>query len=289
MSDVFDEFDSGIYVSQVHTWVPDFEMILEPGDAVYFPPGFMHETRTVEGPSSDTAAADQCATSMTFNVPLPMPSRYIRTFLNRFSASPEISHCMPRWESYVTMNSTLQEWGNPTPDSTVPFTIASQILQVVDTNNDSVVTLEELEFYFSSQNDDNVKQFYNPGVYTGRLGDLTLMFDPRYKLSEEMIKEGLMIRAKDTLEMWDIDGDNIATKDEIESVIDYFHYYKFRTNLIDTATKISDPNTGERKPLHVGTEAYKERLEIVDMVMKRIRPNPPTLKARKETVTRDEL
>ena len=65
--DVFDEFDSGIYDS-VHKWAPDVEYTLQEGDGILFPPGYMHETRTVAGPSE----SDTCATSITFNIPLPI-------------------------------------------------------------------------------------------------------------------------------------------------------------------------------------------------------------------------
>lgn len=281
--DVFDEFDSGIYRSGVHSWAPDFEMILEEGDAVFFPPGYMHETRTVDGPSAE----DQCATSMTFNVPLPMPSRFIRTFLNRFSASPEVSHCMNRWESFFTMNSSLTEWETPLSTSTLPTSIASRIMSLVDQDRDGTISLEEVETYFFSQ-DANVVGFFEPGTYNERFGDMMLMFDPRYKLSESMIREGLEIRAKDTLEMWDIDRDGLATLDEISRVIDYFQYYKFRANLIQRATSFSDPETGESGPLEIGSELFKERLTLVDEIMNRIRPIRPALE-NLDTLAKDEL
>jgi len=283
--DVFDEFDSGIYRSGVHSWIPDFEMILEEGDAVFFPPGYMHETRTVEGPSPD----DQCATSMTFNVPIPMPSRFIRKFLNRFSASPEVSHCMNRWESYVTMNSSLQVWDAPAATSQVPAEITSRIMSLVDTDADGKISLSELETYFMSR-DANVVGFFAPDTYNERFGDLMLMFDPRYKLSESMIEEGLKIRAKDTLEMWDLDGDDFASFEEISAVIDYFQYFKFRANLIDRATSMTELESGEKIHLPIGSQIFKDRLDIVQEIMSRIRPHRPNLQENSvHKLDKDEL
>ena len=130
--DVFDEFDSGIYDS-VHKWAPDVEYTLQEGDGILFPPGYMHETRTVAGPSE----SDSCATSVTFNIPLPMPSRFVREFLPRFSVSREIHQCMRRWESFVTRRQT-QSLGRdllPTPLSLEPLlTLSSrQSTQTVTT------------------------------------------------------------------------------------------------------------------------------------------------------------
>lgn len=281
--DVFDEFDSGIYRSGVHSWTPDFEMVLEEGDAVLFPPGYMHETRTIEGPSGSTD--DQCATSMTFNVPIPMPSRFIRTFLNRFSASPEVSHCMNRWESYVTMNSTLIDWEPPFTTSTLPDSLVNNIFELVDSNKDLKITLDELEKYFTSK-DANVVGFFDPGTYNERFGDMMLMFDPRYKLTDEMIHEGLLIRAKDTLDMWDVNHDGEASRKEIEFVIGTFQYYKFRSDLIRKATVVFDESSGREFPLQIGTEIFKDRLTLVDDIMKRIRSSPPTIDAYRQ---KDEL
>ena len=277
--DIFDEFDSGIYRSGVHAWTPDFEMVLEQGDAVFFPPGYMHETRTIDGPS-DT---DQCATSMTFNVPIPMPSRFIRTFLNRFSASPEISHCMNRWESYVTMNSTLVDWETPSVTSTLPSRLVDRILATVDTNGDDRISISELEKYFKS-NDSNVVGFAEPATYSERFGDMMLMFDPRFKLTNEMVSEGLMIRARDTLDMWDVNQDGFATRNEILFVVETFQYLKFRSDLIKKAAVVE--SAGQVISLVIGSELYKARLKIVEEILTRIRPFPPAMNTDRQN---DEL
>ena len=180
------------------------------------------------------------------------------------------------------MNSSLTSWETPLVTSQIPFEIATQIFALVDTNGDERISLPELETYFLSR-DENVIGFFDPGTYNERFGDMMLMFDPRYKLTDSMIEEGLKIRAKDTLEMWDIDNDGFASYDEISTVVDYFQYFKFRASLIERATSVTDPASGEQVPLQIGSEFFKERLGIVDQIMDKIRPNRPDLSSLQST------
>jgi hypothetical protein len=277
--DIFNEFDSGIYDSN-HKWIPDFEVTLGEGDAVYFPPGYMHETRTIEGPSE----TDQCATSMTFTVSIPMPTRYIRRFLNRLSTSPEVSHCMETWESYVTLNSTLVDWDIPVESSEQPQLIAQSIISTVDTNGDFRITIDELERYFLAEiKSENIINFYSPKKRSARTGDMTPLFDPHFQLTDTMIQEGLRVRAKDTFEMWDVDEDGIATIDEIRNVLEYFQYYTYRSKLVQSAMM-----NGEQH-FEFGSEILKKRLDLVDAILGKLRPVPPKIQQQPTRISKDEL
>ena len=266
-TDVFDEFDSGIYKS-VHKWEPDFEVVLKAGDGILFPPGYMHETRTVAGPS----ASDTCATSVTFNVPVPMPSKFVRKFMNRFSVSREIHHCMRRWESFVTASTQKVEWEKPYPNNAQPRSIAEGIFAAIDANHDATLSYGEIATYFVSPKVSG--QFASQqSVY---FGDLVYSFDQSRLLTDFQLHEALLIRATDTLDMWDVNDDGFASFEEVVDVIDYFQFYRWRQELVDTAVVVTTAD-GEEVNLPIGSEPFRKRLKIVDVIVGKIRPEPPTL------------
>jgi hypothetical protein len=274
--DIFDEFDSGIYNS-VHKWEPDFEVVLQEGDGILFPPGYMHETRTVEGPSGE----DRCATSVTFNIPLPLPSKFIREFLPRFSVSREIHHCMRRWESFVTAKPSAVLWDEPRVDSLQPRALAEEIFRLVDSDHNGSISITEIENYILSESENFQRK---KGIH---FGDFTFVFDPQSSPSEDMFREAFQVRAQDTLDMWDLDGDNQASFEEVKNVLEYFQYYKWRQELVDQAVSIRT-EAGETVDLPIGGELFTKRLEIVETIMEQIRPEgPPVLRNR--AVHRDEL
>lgn len=275
--DVFDEFDSGIYKS-VHKWTPDVEYVLEAGDGILFPPGYMHETRTLEGPSDE----DGCGTSVTFNIPLPMPSKYIREFLPRFSVSREIHQCTRRWESFVTAKTEAVEWDEPYSNSTQPEAVTADIFDRVDLNKDGKISVAEVTEYLL-ESEEGMKFRRKKNLY---FGDLWFGFEPSRNLTNEMYVEALKTRAKDTVDMWDLNEDGMATKLEVSNVVRYFQYYKFRQELVDAALRVTLPN-GERRDLPIGSELFVKRLAMVESIMNRIIPVPPSLEF--STHHRDEL
>ena len=270
--DVFDEFDSGIYKS-VHKWKPDLEYILEEGDGILFPPGYMHETRTLDGPTEH----DRCATSVTFNIPLPMPSRFIREFIPRFSVSREIHQCMNRWESFVTGKADRVEWEKPVEGNSQPSELTRDIFHRIDSNQDGRLTLSEIVEYLCTS-EEGLKIRNRKSVH---FGDVTFVFDPRKVPTEEMYLEALKVRAQDTLDMWDVNEDGFADFDEVLSVIEYFQFYKWRQELVDTAITYNGVD------LPIGSELFTKRLELVEQIMSKIRPMAPTL--RSTTTAKDEL
>jgi hypothetical protein len=263
--DVFDEFDSGIYQS-VHRWEPDFEVVLKAGDGVLFPPGYMHETRTVAGPSE----SDTCATSVTFNIPVPMPSRFIREFLPRFSVSREIHQCMRRWESYVTARVVPVVWEKPTNMSKQSEILTQEIFAQVDLNRDGLIDMSEVTAHIQDPRNRFGEQ---RGI---RFADVSLSFDPRRRLSPSQIEEALSIRARDTLDMWDLNDDGFASFEEVRDLIDYFQYYSWRHELVQTAVTAESPE-GEFINIPIGSELFKKRLSIVDTIMERLREDLPQL------------
>lgn len=88
-------------------WAPQYDFVLEKGDALFFPPGTVHETTNV---------AENCALSITYQFSIPMPSRYYRAMLRRFRRCGDVSESwslMARWAEFAgdasaaEMNATL--------------------------------------------------------------------------------------------------------------------------------------------------------------------------------------
>jgi hypothetical protein len=279
--DVFDEFDSGIYNS-VHKWAPDFEVVLNEGDGILFPPGYMHETRTVDGPSEE----DRCATSVTFNIPLPLPSRFIREFMARFSVSREIHQCMRRWESFVTAQVGSIEWGKPVPDNAQPKEIAVDIFTRIDSNADKEISLVEITKYLT-ESEESLKFRDQRSVH---FADMAFVFSPRRTPSNEMQTEALHARAQDTLDMWDVNEDGIATFEEVKDVVEFFQYYRWRQEVVDSAVTLQT-TAGETFNLPIGSDPFTKRLELVEKILEKIRPEPPVLDRSKypHINRRDEL
>ena len=82
-------FDDG--VAYKLGWKPMFEFTLKEGEAVLFPPGWIHETlNTAEG----------CTIALTTQFDMPIPVRYYRSFYNRLRRVGDLNACwqwMTKW------------------------------------------------------------------------------------------------------------------------------------------------------------------------------------------------
>eukprot|EP00054_Salpingoeca_dolichothecata_P012002 m.66537 g.66537 ORF g.66537 m.66537 type:complete len:383 (+) comp19731_c0_seq2:469-1617(+) len=87
------EFADGLIYKSAH-WNPDFEFTLNPGEGLFIPPNILHETTNV---------GDSCAVSVTYQWGYPAPTKYIRSFLPRFSLTEEMEHCTDTWEPFATL------------------------------------------------------------------------------------------------------------------------------------------------------------------------------------------
>jgi hypothetical protein len=138
--DSYDEFDGGVY--KADKWKPDLGFVLKTGSAVIWPPGYLHETRTLE------PADGACGAAITLQYAFPQPVQFFRAFLPRLSMSAEISHCLPNtWSSYATM---YTEGINPTPKQDKMKAQKETILAKIDANKDGEITVEEVKKYFQS-------------------------------------------------------------------------------------------------------------------------------------------
>jgi len=74
----------GFITHDRNLWRPTFAFGISAGQAMFMPPGMIHETKN-NGTS--------CATSITFQFPVPSPAVYWRTFLPRVSRTGDLANC----------------------------------------------------------------------------------------------------------------------------------------------------------------------------------------------------
>ena len=74
-------FDSYVDTAK---WAPLFEFELRKGEGLFFPTSFVHETANV---------GDICAASITFQYDFPQPTAFLRHYLPRLYAAPNMQEC----------------------------------------------------------------------------------------------------------------------------------------------------------------------------------------------------
>lgn len=99
-------YQDGDPYKHLERWVPHFNITLRPGEALFFPPGTVHETLTldIDADGSKRAPSDACAASVTFQFDTPMAARFYRRFFPRVRRTADIHES---WQLIATW-ATLQ-------------------------------------------------------------------------------------------------------------------------------------------------------------------------------------
>merc|ERR1712118_653941 len=87
--------DGDVYKEKVR-WSPHFNVTLKPGEALFFPPGTIHETLNLNQGAS-------CAASVTFQFEAPMATRYHRRFFPRVRRTADIHEAWPLIANWATL------------------------------------------------------------------------------------------------------------------------------------------------------------------------------------------
>lgn len=103
-------------------WVPTHDLVLEKGEALFIPPGFIHETHNI---------GEGCAASVTYQFPVPMATGLYRTFLKRVRRTPDI------WESWPI----IKEWNTLGEDAGED---PREIFDQHDRNHDGKLDMSEI-------------------------------------------------------------------------------------------------------------------------------------------------
>lgn len=74
-------YSDGQPYSNDEGWRPYFDILLKPGDGLFFPPGMIHETKNI---------GDACSSSVTFQFDSPFAARFYRRFFPRVRRTADI-------------------------------------------------------------------------------------------------------------------------------------------------------------------------------------------------------
>lgn len=146
--------DGEVYESSSR-WTPQFNLTLKPGEALFFPPGFVHETMNLD---------EGCAASVTFQFSQPYATQMYRTFLPRTRRTADIHEVWPLLASWACL------LGNP-PKKGMPYKQArNQALSAdgigrhfrnLDKDQDGEVSMAELSHAFGEDKAQNLLGFHD--------------------------------------------------------------------------------------------------------------------------------
>jgi len=135
----YDEFDGGVY--EAGLWKPDIGFVNAAAGAMVWPPGYLHETKTMAPPDG------ACGSAITLQYAFPQPVQFLRAFLPRLALSAEVGHCLIReWSFYPTLS---MKGIKPKATQKDMQAQLETILGAVDANKDEKVTIDEVKAFFS--------------------------------------------------------------------------------------------------------------------------------------------
>eukprot|EP00927_Polykrikos_kofoidii_P029339 TRINITY_DN25385_c0_g1_i1.p1 TRINITY_DN25385_c0_g1~~TRINITY_DN25385_c0_g1_i1.p1 ORF type:complete len:539 (+),score=99.87 TRINITY_DN25385_c0_g1_i1:131-1747(+) len=231
----FDEFDGGVY--EAGYWKPDLGFVNYRGGAVIWPPGYLHETKTLPPPDG------KCGAAITLQFSFPQPVQFIRAFLPRLSLSAEVGQCLHRdWSGYVIffLNDLKPSHKQATMEEQL-----KKILAVVDSNGDERITVNETIAHFKEHRTTALRGGIRP-----QDKDLYIQF-----------------HAEDTVAYHDKDDDMVVSRQELwDSLVQW--------NVVSIRMKkgLKFMNTADRKGLE-DFEKSLDRFRRKPMVLpKKLRP-----------------
>lgn len=150
--------DGQVYESS-EPWAPQFSILLHQGEALFFPPGFVHETLNVNSTS------DSCSASVTFQFSSPMASRFYRRFLPRVRRTADIHEAWPLVASWASLFTQQPKSGMPYAEARAKAVDShGQIRQAfdkADKDKDESLSGQELVAAFGSKQVTNLLGFHD--------------------------------------------------------------------------------------------------------------------------------
>jgi len=123
-------------------WLPTYTFTLQPGEAIFFPPSFMHETKN---------DGDDCALSASLQIRYPFPVGHIRDFSKRLLNSQEVSFCFEHWAPFVTGHKDgVREMYRQIYRGRQQELVIGAFFDEIDTDSDGEASVEEKAEHFES-------------------------------------------------------------------------------------------------------------------------------------------
>jgi len=222
--DSFDEFDGGVY--SAGRWDPDLGFLNRRMGAVIWPPGYLHETSTLQ-PSDG-----ECGTAITLQFAFPQPVQFLRAFLPRLSLSAEVGQCSHmRWTGYATFHISGIK---PSGKSAVIREQFEEILKTVDSDGNGQITVDEARIHI--------------GQPTSPLRAEMAQFPENHH------KFFIQFKAEDTIAYHDMDDDMAVSRQELWDSLVQWNVVRMRIN-----EGLRFVNTADRK----GLEEFERSLDFM--------------------------
>jgi len=126
------------------TWSPHFSVELKKGEALFVPPGMVHETLNIGGKQN-------CTASVTFQFNTPFPSRLYRTYLPRVRRTADIHEAWPVLAELATLKSDVSQtllqgapYAKARMDALTPGVSVGRRFEQLDKNGDGRLDRKEL-------------------------------------------------------------------------------------------------------------------------------------------------
>lgn len=218
-AEFFDDSDGGIYSSNSSTkFIPDAEFWVEEGEALFLPPGMLHETLSPVGGG--------CTVSVTALVRSPLPTGYLRKYLPGMSILGDRERCMHEWSPLALLRNA--------PDESAynfSFVRTAEVFEKADIDLDGYLDAGEVLSFLRDTREGRKLVRSSVLRYLG----FTVAPLPEI-LSGEI--EGLL--ASETLGFWDSNGDGVASVDEVKSFMKLFMKNLFRSRLVEASNGSQD-------------------------------------------------
>jgi hypothetical protein len=176
-------------------WQPEYEEMVEPGQCLVFPMGYIHETFISPG----DGGPDVCSVASTFQIQDPQAVHQWRNFLTRWGLSHYAREepCLERMEPYIYLGHRRPK----TKNEKEALESAKKLFSSVDANRDGRITSEELTSTY--------KNFRAEFPWQGVQKDIL----------NKGKKEKVAWMAEDTMLYHDLNGDGSMSLEEFEESI----------------------------------------------------------------------
>jgi hypothetical protein len=204
--DLFDTHDGRIYAT--NRWVPEYEVTVQEGEAIVFPPNYMHETYVHP---DDNRLAD-CTVGTTFQFRYPHAARYLRAFFPRFAMShlQDDDQCASRQWAWLA---TMRERPSLKQLSKDMGGYVAEIFAAADADADGLIGEAELAAWLRTAPEHR----WAREVHAESRGH----FGGSVSAAEEavMAEETVLGTAKAMVEFQDADADGAISGDELRATL----------------------------------------------------------------------
>lgn len=150
-------YQDGYVYKRRDKWEPHFNITLKPGEALFVPPGFVHETLNLGEPTD-------CAASVTFQFSRPMPVRMYRRFLPRILRTADIHEVWPDIRAWASLGNSAPKEGMTYVEArsqALGETGVGAVFSRIDRNKDDSISIEELEVEFGKDESRSYSGFHD--------------------------------------------------------------------------------------------------------------------------------